>query len=257
MAGQIFLHGLTKSVLPCAREARLQLLSINARSSNSYRLLCSQKPNEIKVSEKISSNVDLPNDKENPEISEFMKEIHKLDSRPPLKYRRQNYPDPIRRAMGILYDDVSILFYNCYYVIRGVCRITIGLDPNSGKSFHDTSEVNGGVSKETNHQEALSSKDENSVKKIETISIDNTIPVKADKVAKNPFTQKSTKEEGRVKKLITSLTPPVKEAIWPGHCDVLVIGGGAVGSSIAYHLKENGTDGVNVVVLEKDPTVSL
>lgn len=40
------------------------------------------------------------------------------------------------------------------------------------------------------------------------------------------------------------------------HCDVLVIGGGGVGSSIAYWLKKRARDGLNVVVLEKDPTVS-
>lgn len=40
------------------------------------------------------------------------------------------------------------------------------------------------------------------------------------------------------------------------HCDVLVIGGGGVGSSIAYWLKKRALHGLNVVVLEKDPTVS-
>lgn len=40
------------------------------------------------------------------------------------------------------------------------------------------------------------------------------------------------------------------------HCDVLIIGGGGVGASIAYWLKKRGKDGLNVVVLEKDPTVS-
>lgn len=40
------------------------------------------------------------------------------------------------------------------------------------------------------------------------------------------------------------------------HCDVLVIGGGGIGSSIAYWLKEKARDGLNVVVVEKDDTVS-
>lgn len=40
------------------------------------------------------------------------------------------------------------------------------------------------------------------------------------------------------------------------HCDVLIIGGGGIGSSIAYWLKKRAFSGLNVVVLEKDPTVA-
>lgn len=40
------------------------------------------------------------------------------------------------------------------------------------------------------------------------------------------------------------------------HCDILIIGGGGIGSSIAYWLKKRAGDGLNVVVVEKDPTVS-
>lgn len=40
------------------------------------------------------------------------------------------------------------------------------------------------------------------------------------------------------------------------HCDVLIIGGGGIGSSIAYWLKKRAFSGLNVVVLEKDPTVT-
>lgn len=39
------------------------------------------------------------------------------------------------------------------------------------------------------------------------------------------------------------------------HCDVLIIGGGGVGSSIAYWLKSRARNGLNVVVVEKDNTV--
>lgn len=46
--------------------------------------------------------------------------------------------------------------------------------------------------------------------------------------------------------------------LFPSHADVVIIGGGAMGSSIAYWLKEKtGKDSLEVVVLEKDPTVSL
>jgi len=41
------------------------------------------------------------------------------------------------------------------------------------------------------------------------------------------------------------------------HCDVLVIGGGGIGSSIAYWLKEKAREGLNVVVVEKDETVCI
>lgn len=42
----------------------------------------------------------------------------------------------------------------------------------------------------------------------------------------------------------------------PSHCDVAIIGGGAVGSSIAYWLRNRIHNGLNVVVIEKDKCVS-
>ncbi|XP_077284965.1 FAD-dependent oxidoreductase domain-containing protein 1 homolog [Arctopsyche grandis] len=42
--------------------------------------------------------------------------------------------------------------------------------------------------------------------------------------------------------------------MFPVHGDVVIIGGGIMGSSIAYFLKERAGNGLNVIVIEKDPT---
>lgn len=47
-------------------------------------------------------------------------------------------------------------------------------------------------------------------------------------------------------------------SVFPRYADIVIIGGGAIGSSIAYFLKhKTGIKGVNVVVVEKDQTVSF
>ena len=54
-----------------------------------------------------------------------------------------------------------------------------------------------------------------------------------------------------------SSSPPACSSTWPRSCDVLVVGGGAVGSSSAYHLKQRAGKDLSVVVLEQDSTVRM
>ncbi|MCL4122945.1 UNVERIFIED_CONTAM: hypothetical protein GTU68_004491 [Idotea baltica] len=47
-----------------------------------------------------------------------------------------------------------------------------------------------------------------------------------------------------------------QEESFPSYCDVVIIGGGLVGTSIAYHLQERAKDGLKIVVIEKDMSYS-
>lgn len=63
-----------------------------------------------------------------------------------------------------------------------------------------------------------------------------------------------------IKRGVQKLNDPFQEyhenSIFPEHCDVLIVGGGIMGSSIAYWLKQRALDGLRVVVVEKDTTVN-
>lgn len=70
---------------------------------------------------------------------------------------------------------------------------------------------------------------------------------------KNRITRSKTREEEDLEDNTDGAVPYQ----FPQHCDVVVIGGGAVGSSIAYWLKQRARDGLRVVVVEKDPSASF
>lgn len=49
----------------------------------------------------------------------------------------------------------------------------------------------------------------------------------------------------------------VDSTSYPYHADVVIIGGAAMGSSIAYWIKKIAGEGLSVLVIEKDPSVSI
>jgi FAD-dependent oxidoreductase domain-containing protein 1 len=44
----------------------------------------------------------------------------------------------------------------------------------------------------------------------------------------------------------------IKGGIWMKTADIIIVGGGVMGSSVAFHLRKIGFDG-RIVVFEKDP----
>lgn len=61
----------------------------------------------------------------------------------------------------------------------------------------------------------------------------------------------------RIKKFVRDpVGNPLNKPVLPTmHVDILIIGGGAIGSSIAYWIKQRTRGGANVAVVEKDLTV--
>ncbi|XP_055614396.1 FAD-dependent oxidoreductase domain-containing protein 1 [Uranotaenia lowii] len=71
---------------------------------------------------------------------------------------------------------------------------------------------------------------------------------------KNFITPNFIKAKSKSTEDVDSYLEKYRREDFQSHCDVLIIGGGGVGSSIAYWLKKRARDGLNVVVLEKDST---
>lgn len=81
-----------------------------------------------------------------------------------------------------------------------------------------------------------------------------------DKLKGPPLENPISRTVGIIKKDVEAMFSPSKGGVdrnMPSistHCDVLVVGGGVIGSSIAYWLKQRTPKAINVVVVERDPT---
>lgn len=93
---------------------------------------------------------------------------------------------------------------------------------------------------------------------IKALGIRNVHICRQLKSSENPVTRTFNLIKKDVKKAssVFSKNDNFNEEMFPSHCDVAIIGGGAMGSSIAYWLKERTGKGLSVAVIEKDPTVS-
>lgn len=78
---------------------------------------------------------------------------------------------------------------------------------------------------------------------------------------RNPLSKLGKALKNDMKYLVSILDGHVDESNlrpkhwFPNYCDVLIVGGGVIGSSIAYWLQQRALNGLHVVVVEKDPSV--
>ncbi|GFG35975.1 hypothetical protein Cfor_03558 [Coptotermes formosanus] len=73
------------------------------------------------------------------------------------------------------------------------------------------------------------------------------------KTAKNKVQSFVAKVQGIREAANQVAKSPYRDGIFPEHCDIVIIGGGAVGSSIAYWLKQRAPNALTITVIEKDP----
>ena len=59
-----------------------------------------------------------------------------------------------------------------------------------------------------------------------------------------------------LKKSYPGREPPDQPLLVPRQSDVAIIGGGVMGSAVAFWLKQKYPKGLSVTVVERDPTVS-
>ncbi|XP_022205180.2 FAD-dependent oxidoreductase domain-containing protein 1 isoform X1 [Nilaparvata lugens] len=85
-------------------------------------------------------------------------------------------------------------------------------------------------------------------------------PQYSNKPPENPLHRVGKMIKSSFKEMFDNLNDPDGEystgnnKLFPSHCDVVIIGGGGIGSSIAYWLKQRAKSGLKVVVVERDPT---
>ena len=173
-------------------------------------------------------------------VAEWIKKLHASDKyRPPIvaKYRRQNYSGPVDRTIGILTDDAKILWHNTKFILKQVYNL-----------FFNRKEL------QEQHEQLLKKYQQ------ENKSPSNDAAAESSAQLSSHLSSVIDNKLNAPKKKKSSIRDmfrlPPQPDIFPNHCDVVIIGGGAVGASIAYHLRKNVTGDFHIVMLEKDTTVS-
>jgi hypothetical protein len=103
---------------------------------------------------------------------------------------------------------------------------------------------------ESSHTSNEPPKPENPFKRTLKI-LENDMRTVKNKVQSFIATVQDVREEAN-----KAVKSPYKGGVFPEHCDIAIIGGGAMGSSIAYWLKQRAPNAVTVTVIEKDPSVN-